>query len=129
MNDQLLTSKEKVGSIVKMLIRAIGSEGRSARVFFREMRNLRTADIEEISEKRDQFRKNFEKVILAGIENGEFRSDLSPDIVTLGILGICNWSYFWFDSSGPVTDEEVSEIYMEMIFNGIENKLHVATDD
>ena len=54
-----------------------------------------------------------------GIAAKEFRSDLQTDIIVLGILGLCNWSYLWFDAEGAVSDEIVCKIYTEMIINGL----------
>ncbi|MFY0759230.1 TetR/AcrR family transcriptional regulator [Metabacillus dongyingensis] len=111
--------KDKLHEIVYMLIHDIEKEGLSAKVFFREMRNLSEEDMEEVVVKRDLFRVKIQQVIEAGIAAGEFRSDLQTDIVTFGILGMTNWSYFWFDPNGRVSDREVSEIFLKMVLEGL----------
>lgn len=112
--------KQKLFDIVYMLISSIKSKGASAKIFFREMRHLSEERLAQIVAKRDQFRINVENVIREGIENGEFRKDLDPVIVTFGILGAANWSYQWFNPEGKATDREVAEIFVEMILKGIE---------
>jgi TetR/AcrR family transcriptional regulator, cholesterol catabolism regulator len=111
--------KTKLFENVELLLKQIKTHGRLARVFFREMRNLNQDHVMEIKEKRERFRLNLQKIIELGIENGEFRQDLKADIVTFGILGLCNWSYNWFNPNGPVSDDELTEIYIEMILRGI----------
>lgn len=111
--------KTKIFEIVRMLIRNIEKQGPEARTFFREMRHLKQEKLDEIVEKRDQFRLYFQKVIEDGIRSQELRSDLRADIVTFAILGVTNWSYYWFDPDGPVSDEETAIIYVDMILNGI----------
>lgn len=111
--------KTKIYEIVRMLIRNIEMQGPAARVFFREMRHLKEEQVSEVMEKRDQFRLYLQKVVETGIENRELRSDLRADIVTFAILGMCNWSYFWFEPDGPVSDEKVAVIYTEMVLNGV----------
>lgn len=44
---------------------------------------------------------------------------MNPDMVTRGILGMTNWSYYWFDPTGKVSEEDLTSIYLEMILNGI----------
>jgi TetR/AcrR family transcriptional regulator, cholesterol catabolism regulator len=117
--DKSKSSKEKLSDIILMLIRSIKSQGPSAKVFFREMQNLSDERLAEIIPKRDQFRLNIQKVLEEGTEQGEFRHDLNIPIVTFGILGMANWSYQWFNPEGSMTEKEVSDIYMNMIFKGI----------
>jgi AcrR family transcriptional regulator len=112
--------KEKLLDIAKLLIGSIENQGASARVFFREMRNLNDEHLTEIIKKRDQFRINVQELVETGIRQREFRNDLQPDIVTFGVLGICNWSYFWFNPNGKVKDQEVAGIFVEMLLNGIQ---------
>jgi AcrR family transcriptional regulator len=111
--------KAKLADIVHMLIGNIDEQGASAKIFFREMKNLNEEHLKKIIPMRDQFRINIEKLIKEGIVKGEFKGTLNPAIIALGILGITNWSYQWFKSSGNLTSREVSEMFVDMILNGI----------
>lgn len=122
-DNDALSSKEKLLAIVQMLIGNIKTQGASAKIFFREMSNLNEERLAEIIPKRDQFRLTIEKVIKDGIDNGEFRKSLNVPIVTFGILGIANWSYQWFNPEGSMSDHEVAEVFTEMILTGIENQV------
>jgi AcrR family transcriptional regulator len=113
------TYTQKLYEIVRLLIRNIRTERQSARIFTREMRHLSEKYINEIKEKRSEFRKNTQKLIEDGIQQGEFKQGLPPDIITMGILGITNWSYYWFNPDGEVSEEQVVEIFVNMILNGI----------
>ncbi|MFT4415210.1 TetR/AcrR family transcriptional regulator [Fredinandcohnia humi] len=112
-------SKTKLYEIVYLLLHRIETKGASAKVFFREMINLSEGHLAQIILKRDQFRFNLQKLLEEGVTNGEFRKDLSVEIATFGILGMTNWSYEWFKPKGKLTDQEVAQIYVEMILNGI----------
>ncbi|GAA0490034.1 TetR/AcrR family transcriptional regulator [Salinibacillus aidingensis] len=111
---------EKLYGLIRVLISNITPLGNSARVFHREYRHLNETHMKEVREKRNQVRLIVEEVIRDGIKAKEFRQDLKADIVTLGILGICNWSYQWFQSDGMFTDLEVADIFIDMISRGIE---------
>lgn len=121
LNDTSKSFKEKLSANVYMLITNITTQGAAAKIFFREMNNLSPEHLKLIEQKRDQFRLNIEGLIRSGIEKGELRPDLNAPIITMGILGITNWSYQWFNPNGKCTDEEVAEIFVEMILKGIQD--------
>ncbi|MDN7243202.1 TetR/AcrR family transcriptional regulator [Planococcus sp. N028] len=114
-----LTNSEKMKSIVHLLIDDIKSHGASGRVFFREMRHLTVGNAEVIKKKREQFRVNIEELIARGMEQGEFRKDLSPALTAFAILGVTNWSYQWFNPSGEISAPQLAESYCDFILNGI----------
>lgn len=122
LHDNTKSSKQKLFDIVYMLISDIKTRGSAAKIFFREMKNLSNDRLAVILPKRDQFRFNIEDLLKEGMEKGEFRKDLKADIVAFAILGMINWSYQWFNPNGSASDYEVSEIFVEMILKGIQNK-------
>jgi AcrR family transcriptional regulator len=109
----------KLYEIVYMLISNIKTQRKSARIFFREMRHLEEKHLKEIKAKRNVFRENYQTLIEEGINRGEFKRSINPDMVTFGILGITNWSYYWYNPEGSVTEEELAKIYVDFILNGI----------
>ncbi|MDQ0215488.1 AcrR family transcriptional regulator [Oikeobacillus pervagus] len=121
-HDEETSYQEKLHEIIFKLLNDIEKEGLRAKVFFREMRHLTNEHLNQIMEKRDQFKENIQLVVEEGIKKGEFRSDLPPNIVTFGILGMANWSYFWFKPEGPIPDVEVAKIFYKMLLEGIEKK-------
>lgn len=120
MADSTKNTQEKIHAIVTLLIKDIRTQGLSAKIFFREMKALSDERLKEIMPKRDQFRFNIEHIIKEGMKVGALRSDLDASIVTFGILGISNWSYQWFNPQGSRSEQEVADIFVEMILKGIE---------
>lgn len=126
LEDSQKSCKDKIYEMVLMLILDIKLQGSSARVFFREMRNLSEEHLSEVIPKRDLFRINIQKLLEEGKSKKEFKESLRSDIVAFGILGVTNWSYQWFNPSGPTSDEEVARIFVDMILQGIEEKVKGA---
>lgn len=118
-------ARMKIKEVMTMLIKNIDKQGANAKIFFREINNLNEKHLKIIIAKRKEFYLNLQKIIEEGIESGELRSDLRPDIVTFGILGVCNWSYHWFDPQGELSDIQVAHIFADMVLNGLELKLPV----
>lgn len=113
---------EKLHEIVYMLLRNIKARRKSARIFFREMRHLHEAHLQEIKAKRRAFRENYQKLIEEGIAKGEFKQTPIPHMVTFGILGITNWSYYWFNPDGEISEKQLAEIYVDLVLNGIKKQ-------
>ncbi|GEK35327.1 TetR/AcrR family transcriptional regulator [Kurthia sibirica] len=115
---QPMNATKKLEAIVELLLHSILSDGLSGRVFFREMRHLKNNNEQTIITYRKKFRQNIEKVLLQGMANGEIKKG-HVKIVALGILGVTNWSYQWFDENGDVSIEELTTIFVNMILTGI----------
>lgn len=114
-----LSCEEKLYNIIYMVISSIRTRKQHARLSMREIRHIKESKKLQINQKRREFRINIQHLIDEGIERGEFKDNLRSDIVTLGILGMTNWSYYWYNPEGEVTEEEVANILVEMIKNGI----------
>ncbi|MFE3973767.1 MULTISPECIES: TetR/AcrR family transcriptional regulator [unclassified Peribacillus] len=118
-SDTRKNCKEKLFVMVYMLLKSIKTKKSSATVFFREMKNLSDEKLAQILPKRDEFRNKIKQVLVEGIESGELRSNLDASIISFAILGVANWSYHWFDSEVEKTEQEVADIFMGMILQGI----------
>lgn len=113
------SNQQKLKQMVQLLIADIKDHGPSGRVFFREMRHLAEDNAGAVKAKREEFRINIESLLTEGIEEGEFRKDIKPDMAAFAVLGITNWSYQWFNPAGEVSAENLAEIYSDLILNGI----------
>lgn len=83
------------------------------------MRHLGEEHTSIIREKRDVFRKTIGSTLKNGIENGEFQQGLQANILSFAILGITNWSYQWYQPTGNISPKELTNIYVDMVLNGI----------
>lgn len=113
------SNQQKLKQMVQLLIADIKDHGPSGRVFFREMRHLAEDNAGAVKAKREEFRINIENLLTEGMEEGEFRKDIKPDMTAFAVLGITNWSYQWFNPAGEVSAESLAEIYSDLILNGI----------
>lgn len=110
---------EKLYSILYLLISKIKSHGPNARILFREMRHLTEENMEQIKQKRKEFRMNFQMIIEEGIRVGEFNNNIRSDILTFGILSMANRSYYWYNPEGEIKEKELAELYLELLLNGM----------
>ncbi|MFS0782113.1 TetR/AcrR family transcriptional regulator [Bacillus sp. 1P06AnD] len=88
-------------------------------VFYQENLYLKPPYEQQIKEKRNKYRSILDGVIQEGIENGEFRPELPVGITGMAVLGMVNWTYKWYKSSGSHTIDEIGAIYSDIIFQSI----------
>lgn len=58
-------------------------------------------------------------IIQEAIDDGEFESRGSAQLLGYGIIGMLNWSHRWFRPHGTLSGEEIGEILAEMIIRGL----------
>ncbi|MBY0096820.1 TetR/AcrR family transcriptional regulator [Mesobacillus maritimus] len=109
----------KLYSLIFMVINNIGSNRESARIFTREVRHLSGKNVEEIRAKRNLFRRQYQELIEMGIRQGEFKDTIPADMLTFGILGIINWTYYWYNPEGEVSEEELAQMFTNLILEGV----------
>jgi hypothetical protein len=59
------------------------------------------------------------RIIAEGTASGAFVDD-SPKIAAKAILAMANWGYEWFQPDGPLTAEEVADIFATIALRGLE---------
>jgi len=113
-------ASEKLRTAIIDRIRAFNNYHTEMTVFFQEK-------FEELPEEERNILRNGQRedeslwaeIIKEGMEKGEFKKDLDIKIVTKGIMGMCHWLYKWYRNEGRLSAENISEIFMDLILNGI----------
>lgn len=61
----------------------------------------------------------FVSLIEAGLESGEIRQEIDPQLAALMILGAINWPYRWYQEDGDKTPEEIAQLFADTITRGL----------
>lgn len=91
-------------------------------VFFREHKVLTGERGREVIAKRDAAVQPFSDAIRDGIESGEFRADLDPDIAALGVIGMCDWVYQWYRPNGRADAADIAATFAKMALYSVTAK-------
>jgi TetR/AcrR family transcriptional regulator, cholesterol catabolism regulator len=65
-----------------------------------------------------RYNARFVDLVRRGQEQGKL-IDGEPWIIVNGILGMCNWLYRWYDTDQLSSPEQVKQIFLRMILQGI----------
>ncbi|HMJ76862.1 MAG TPA: TetR/AcrR family transcriptional regulator [Iamia sp.] len=60
-----------------------------------------------------------ERIVEAGMEADEFRSDVRPRIVALSLIGSLNWLTRWYQPDGPESALEVADQIADLCLRGL----------
>jgi len=106
--------KEMMGDIIRLMETHPGH----LRIFFEHHRELPESYKTTIRSKRNRYRDHVRDVIVNGIEAGEFRA-VDPDLATLAVLGVANWTYQWLYPAGEYSAEHVTDAFYTYLSHGL----------
>lgn len=76
-------------------------------------------EAERLREDADRWGRALTRVIVSGVDSGEFRNDIDPQVAVLGITGMYNWIHRWYRSDGRRSLAEIGEIFLEMALSAL----------
>jgi AcrR family transcriptional regulator len=113
-----MTPEQLVLEIMGDILELMETHRGHVRVFFEHHRELPEDEHAAIAAKRAQYESAVADVIRRGIDDGAFR-DVDVKLATLALFGICNWSYQWYRSNGPLRPREIAYKFWDMFLNGV----------
>jgi TetR/AcrR family transcriptional regulator, cholesterol catabolism regulator len=120
----------RLSAIVHQLMVAEGDDRSSTVAFAREiMRFASEETMRDVRGMRARYTRLLRDIVRQGMEEGTFVVG-NPDIVTLQIFGMCNWSWTWYRPGGRWTAEEIAGTFVQTLLGGLERgERSQATED
>lgn len=87
-------------------------------IVFHQWRFLDDTNRTRLLAKRRHYEEFFVRTLRAGVERGDFGTDLDPKVTVLTILGALNWTPEWFSPTGPATATEVADRIAASLLKG-----------
>ena len=112
--DKELEPEEKLEKAIDNHLRKLTKHLDTVNVFLNEIRNLSKKNRSVYIKKRKNYEKEFTKIIREMKSKGHFKG-LDPKIVTLGLLGMLNWTVKWYRKNGALSVREISNIFYRII--------------
>ena len=114
---QAIAPEEKLRQIIRHQVRLMADQGNFLTVFFSEESNLPEEIAQRARTERRVYDGLIEGVITEGIQAGRL-APLPAKLVSFAILGMCNWLYQWYQLDGPLSTDEVSRIFIQLVEQG-----------
>ncbi|WP_157220745.1 TetR/AcrR family transcriptional regulator [Flavisphingomonas formosensis] len=113
-------AEEKIHQLFGSLLRSYNDYYPHVHVFMQE-------DFSQISHNKASdwldLQRRFDRALIAiieeGMQRGSLRSDLPVRLVAFGLIGMVNWTHRWFHPDGPVSCEDVAQVFAKLAIEGM----------
>ena len=85
-----------------------------------------TADI-QLHELAKRYEAAILQITQSGIESGEFRPDLDPQLVMFAVVGSMNWTHRWWVPGGRLSGTEIGRSFADYFLQGIRHSRKKTT--
>ncbi|WP_280424719.1 TetR/AcrR family transcriptional regulator [Nocardia carnea] len=116
----------ELAAFVESHLRMLEREHVKFRVYLHDFRSLTPEHRKTVGAKRAEYSQYVEELVKRGQEEGVFTSEVGAHYLTLGILGMVNWTYEWWrdDADNPGRDDLVAAfVDMTLRSVGVEESL------
>jgi AcrR family transcriptional regulator len=114
------TAEQKLRMAIEHHMQALDENYPELFVFLAENTHLMTIGRDrDIQRNAREYGTLMTSIIIEGIAQGEFRDDLDPRLVMLGIVGMMNWSHRWYRPTGPHSLLTIAKQFEEMLLDGL----------
>ena len=119
--DEFLSSTDNVDERLRRFIqRHVDIYARymfHAKVLFKEVNNLAHKDLKRAKEKERQYYRVAKGLIAQYVGSSAKEEEITA--LTFFLLGMCNWSYSWYDPKGKISPSRLSELIYRVFKGGI----------
>lgn len=123
--EEVKTPHQRLYHLMRLLVFTVARYTSQVSVYFQEHKALAGDDFADVHAKRRAARDGFVQVIAAGMDDGEFRADMPPEMAAFAVLGMGNWIYQWYpDREGRPgwSAEEIGRSYSLMALRALTAK-------
>jgi AcrR family transcriptional regulator len=113
--------EHQLRAFVRESMRLIAEHRAEVTVFLHERHVLSSDRWKGVVKKRDRYQSILETIIANGIAEGSFRP-LKVKVVTLGILGMTNWGYQWYQPDQALTYVQIADIFTDLVLAGLSSQ-------
>jgi TetR/AcrR family transcriptional regulator, cholesterol catabolism regulator len=116
--DTVAAPSTQLRQIIEAHVHAVASNLDALTVFLHEWRALAGDSLMTVRGQRERYTALLDEVVSRGVRTGDF--DV-PDVrvVTMGILGMCNWLCQWYRPSGRLSPAQIGAYFADMILEGL----------
>ena len=91
-------------------------------IFVREqLANINDGTATSADVMNKKYQNLFRQILQEGIDAGEFSAEIDTQIIMRGILGMCNYTWAWYDPKGRIPVRELARMFTQMVLKGISN--------
>jgi AcrR family transcriptional regulator len=92
---------------------------RELRIFFNDGRALSPERQASLRGQRNDYDMYLRELIVTAQKDGELCPDVDAHAVTTAVVGVINWTAYWYRASGDLDPERIAHEYADLLLNGL----------
>lgn len=113
-----MTTMEKLDIMMTCSMEVVAKKKSYVSVFLKEYKYIKSELFDEVLAKRKKYAKIIQGIIDDEIKNGNF-INVDPQIATMALVGMFNWSLQWVDVKGRLSMQEIKDVFLRIFFEGM----------
>jgi AcrR family transcriptional regulator len=109
---------EKLTMLIRAHVSTMLSQQELHKTMIIEIRSLSGANLDAVVRRRDDYEALVLSVLTEAQEAGAIRSNASPNVLSLLLLNLLNWTIVWFSPTGPLTEQDIASEMVELFLEG-----------
>ena len=109
---------EKLRLAMRTYLHTLSEQGDLVSVLLLEHRSLNAEYQLKHIALRDKFEKMWRDLIQEGVDAGIYSIENIP-LTVRGLMGVMNWTITWYDPSGSLSIDEISDRFADLFLNGL----------
>ncbi len=117
-----LSTRDKLRRFIEYHVEFSADTAELAKITFEQVNVLPKRSREAVKRKQREVDVLLENILQQGIDEGIIvTGDIK--IAAFAIIGLCNWTYHWYQPGGKLNTQQISDIYVNLLENGYLKKL------
>jgi AcrR family transcriptional regulator len=116
--DPSLTPTDRLKRAIQAHVTAVADNLDVLTVYLSEWRQLAAESLTTVRVHRERYSAMFLQILQDGVDSGEFRA-MDTRIVTLGMIGMCNYLFRWYRPDGRLVPNQIADELIEMVMRGV----------
>lgn len=113
-----LSPKEKLHKFIRYHVEFSADSTELSKITFEQLHALPKRTRDAFRRRQKKVDRTLQNILQEGIDDGSFTLD-DVKIASYAILGLCIWTYQWYSPDGRLSQEKISEIFINLLERGI----------
>jgi TetR/AcrR family transcriptional regulator, cholesterol catabolism regulator len=119
--DESQSPEQRLRAICRAHLRMLQDRRAEVTIYFDEWHRLGAEPRGRVVELRSEYEQLLRAVVEEGIETGEF-GNVDVRGAVLVVVSALNWAYKWYDTKGPLSPEELADVFVDVVLSGLRRR-------
>jgi AcrR family transcriptional regulator len=110
---------EKLGRAIAVHLHAFDTHYPSLFVYLQNLLQVDAMRRRPLQKQAKRYEECWQRLLVQGIQSGEFPRNLDVKVATFAILGMCNWMHRWYRQGGRLSIDDIIQQLARLVLNGL----------